>query len=77
MQKPNIYIFPQLVDNYGYLIKNPHAKEAAIVDPSDLEICERILIGLDQILNSAAASYSTVLGARSRPSLGDERRACS
>ena len=43
MQKPNIYIFPQLADNYGYLIKNPHAKEAAIVDPSDLEMCERIL----------------------------------
>jgi|TARA_B110000114_G_C15096401_1_gene401734 hydroxyacylglutathione hydrolase len=43
MQKPNIYLFPQLSDNYGYLIKLPHAKEAAIVDPSDLEMCEKIL----------------------------------
>ena len=24
MQKPNVYLFPQLDDNYGYLIKNPH-----------------------------------------------------
>ena len=22
MQKPNVYLFPQLDDNYGYLIKN-------------------------------------------------------
>ena len=43
MQRPNIYIFPQLSDNYGYLIKTPHAREAAIVDPSDLEMCEKIL----------------------------------
>ena len=43
MQRPNIYIFPQLSDNYGYLIKIPHAREAAIVDPSDLEMCEKIL----------------------------------
>ena len=43
MQKPNIYLFPQLSDNYGYLVKLPHAKEAAIVDPSDLEMCEKIL----------------------------------
>lgn len=43
MQKPNIYIFPQLSDNYGYLIKQPHGKEAAIVDPSDIEMCEKIL----------------------------------
>ena len=27
MVKPNIYLFPQLEDNYGYLIKNPHATE--------------------------------------------------
>ncbi|MAV82012.1 MAG: hydroxyacylglutathione hydrolase [Pelagibacteraceae bacterium] len=43
MQKPNIYIFPQLTDNYGYLIKNPHENEGAIIDPSDLEMCEKIL----------------------------------
>lgn len=43
MINPNIYIFPQLSDNYGYLIKKPHAKEAIIVDPSDFKMCEKIL----------------------------------
>ena len=43
MTKPNIYLFPQLDDNYGYLIKNPHATEGVLVDPSDLEMCLKIL----------------------------------
>ena len=43
MLKPNIYLFPQLDDNYGYLIKNPHAKEGILVDPSDLKMCLKIL----------------------------------
>src|SRR6056300_172098 len=43
MLKPNIYLFPQLDDNYGYLIKNPHATEGILVDPSDLEMCLKIL----------------------------------
>ena len=43
MVRPNIYLFPQLEDNYGYLIKNPHAKEGILVDPSDLEMCLKIL----------------------------------
>lgn len=43
MLKPNIYLFPQLEDNYGYLIKNPHATEGILVDPSDLKMCLKIL----------------------------------
>jgi len=43
MVRPNIYLFPQLEDNYGYLIKNPHATEGILVDPSDLEMCLKIL----------------------------------
>jgi len=43
MQRPNVYLFPQLEDNYGYLIKNPHANEGVLVDPSDLEMCLEIL----------------------------------
>ena len=43
MLKPNVYLFPQLDDNYGYLIKNPHAKEGILVDPSDLKMCLKIL----------------------------------
>ena len=43
MTKPNIYLFPQLDDNYGYLIKNPHATEGVLVDPSDLDMCLKIL----------------------------------
>ena len=43
MLKPNIYLFPQLDDNYGFLIKNPHAKEGILVDPSDLKMCLKIL----------------------------------
>jgi len=43
MLKPNIYLFPQLDDNYGYLIKNPHATEGILVDPSDLKMCLKIL----------------------------------
>ena len=43
MLKPNIYLFPQLDDNYGFLIKNPHAAEGILVDPSDLKMCLKIL----------------------------------
>jgi len=43
MLKPNIYLFPQLDDNYGYLVKNPHATEGILVDPSDLKMCLKIL----------------------------------
>ena len=43
MVKPNIYLFPQLEDNYGYLIKNPHSTEGILVDPSDLKMCLKIL----------------------------------
>ena len=43
MLKPNIYLFPQLNDNYGYLIKNPHAIEGILIDPSDLKMCLKIL----------------------------------
>ena len=43
MLQPNIYLFPQLEDNYGYLIKNPHATEGILVDPSDLKMCLKIL----------------------------------
>jgi len=43
MVRPNVYLFPQLEDNYGYLIKNPHATEGILVDPSDLEMCLKIL----------------------------------
>ena len=43
MVRPNIYLFAQLEDNYGYLIKNPHATEGILVDPSDLEMCLKIL----------------------------------
>ena len=39
MQKPNVYLFPQLDDNYGYLIKNPHETKGVLVDPSDLSMC--------------------------------------
>tara|TARA_B100000965_G_scaffold290690_1_gene248498 strand:+ start:297 stop:1058 length:762 start_codon:yes stop_codon:yes gene_type:complete len=52
MQKPNVYLFPQLDDNYGYLIKNPHANEGILVDPSDLEMNLKILE-----LNECKASY--------------------
>ena len=52
MTKPNIYLFPQLDDNYGYLIKNPHATEGILVDPSDLEMCLKILE-----LNDCKASH--------------------
>ena len=43
MLKPNVYLFPQLNDNYGYLVKNPHATEGILVDPSDLKMCLKIL----------------------------------
>jgi len=43
MVRPNVYLFPQLKDNYGYLIKNPHATEGVLIDPSDLEMCLKIL----------------------------------
>ena len=43
MDKPNIYLFPQLSDNYGYLIKNPHSGKGILVDPADLEMCLKIL----------------------------------
>jgi len=43
MVRPNVYLFPQLEDNYGYLIKNPHATEGVLIDPSDLEMCLKIL----------------------------------
>jgi len=43
MARPNVYLFPQLEDNYGYLIKNPHATEGILVDPSDLDMCLKIL----------------------------------
>ncbi len=43
MLKPNVYLFPQLDDNYGYLVKNPHATEGILVDPSDLKMCLKIL----------------------------------
>ena len=43
MQKPNVYLFPQLDDNYGYLIKNPHETKGVLVDPSDLDMCLKIL----------------------------------
>ena len=43
MLKPNVYLFPQLDDNYGYLVKNPHAREGILVDPSDLNMCLKIL----------------------------------
>ncbi len=43
MLKPNVYLFPQLDDNYGYLVKNPHASEGILVDPSDLKMCLKIL----------------------------------
>jgi hydroxyacylglutathione hydrolase len=43
MVRPNVYLFPQLEDNYGYLIKNPHSTEGILVDPSDLEMCLKIL----------------------------------
>ena len=52
MLKPNIYLFPQLEDNYGYLIKNPHATDGILVDPSDLKMCLKILE-----LNDCKASY--------------------
>ena len=52
MLKPNIYLFPQLEDNYGYLIKNPHATEGILVDPSDLKMCLKILE-----LNDCKASH--------------------
>ena len=52
MLKPNIYLFPQLEDNYGYLIKNPHATEGILVDPSDLKMCLKILE-----LNDCKATY--------------------
>ena len=43
MPKPNVYLFPQWEDNYGYLIKEPHASEGILVDPCDLEMCLKIL----------------------------------
>ena len=43
MQKPNVYLFPQLSDNYGYLIKNPHGSDGILVDPSDFDMCLKIL----------------------------------
>ena len=43
MLKPNVYLFPQLDDNYGFLVKNPHASEGILVDPSDLKMCLKIL----------------------------------
>ena len=52
MVKPNVYLFPQLNDNYGYFIKNPHATEGVLVDPSDLDMCLKILD-----LNDAKASH--------------------
>ncbi len=52
MGKPNIYLFPQLSDNYGYLIKNPHATEGVLVDPSDYDMCLKILE-----LNDSIASH--------------------
>ena len=52
MQKPNVYLFPQLDDNYGYLIKNPHETQGVLVDPSDLDMCLKILE-----LNDCSASH--------------------
>ena len=52
MQKPNVYLFPQLDDNYGYLIKNPHETKGVLVDPSDLDMCLKILE-----LNDCSASH--------------------
>ncbi len=52
MPKPNIYLFPQWKDNYGYLIKDPHATEGVLVDPCDIEMCLKILD-----LNDCKASY--------------------
>ena len=52
MQKPNVYLFPQLDDNYGYLIKNPHETKGILVDPSDLSMCLKILE-----LNDCVASH--------------------
>lgn len=52
MDKPNIYLFPQLSDNYGYLIKNPHSGKGILVDPADLEMCLKILD-----LNECEASH--------------------
>ena len=52
MQKPNVYLFPQLDDNYGYLIKNPHETKGVLVDPSDLSMCLKILE-----LNDCVASH--------------------
>ena len=52
MQKPNVYLFPQLDDNYGYLIKNPHETKGVLVDPSELDMCLKILE-----LNDCSASH--------------------
>ena len=52
MPKPNIYLFPQWEDNYGYLIKDPHATEGILVDPCDIEMCLKILE-----LNDCKASF--------------------
>ena len=52
MPKPNVYLFPQWEDNYGYLIKEPHASEGILVDPCDLEMCLKILE-----LNDCSASH--------------------
>ncbi len=52
MPKPNIYLFPQWQDNYGYLIKNPHATEGVLVDPCDIKMCLKILE-----LNECEASH--------------------
>ena len=57
---PNIYLFPQLSDNYGYFIKNPHATEGVLVDPSDYDMCLKILELNDSI--ASAANYLNKAG---------------
>ena len=52
MKRPNIYLFPQWDDNYGYLIKDPHGTKGVLVDPCDFEMCLKILE-----LNDCEASY--------------------
>ena len=52
MVKPNVYLFPQLSDNYGYFIKNPHATEGVLIDPSDYDMCLKIIE-----LNDSVASH--------------------
>ena len=52
----NIKIIPCLNDNYSYLIHDELSNTVAIVDPSEFETCDKVIVNnykkLDFILNT-------------------------